>query len=155
MQTHVLKGRWKQVRGKAKQEWGKLTDDDLDRIAGQWDRLVGMLQEKYGYSREQVEEQVEKFLSQFDDGHAAPETGLRQVPAKVRETAEALLERVEGPDAARQRAEMLREQAKEVPDQVRQRASDVPAMAKDYPWQTVALILALSIILILVLKQRR
>jgi uncharacterized protein YjbJ (UPF0337 family) len=48
----IFEGRWKQVRGEAKSWWGKLTDDDLDRAAGKFDVLTGLLQEKYGYTRE-------------------------------------------------------------------------------------------------------
>jgi len=45
------------VRGQAKEWWGKLTDDDLDRVAGKSEQLIGLLQEKYGYTRERAEEE--------------------------------------------------------------------------------------------------
>jgi len=61
----VLAGKWKQARGKAKQWWGKLTDNDLDRISGQVDQLVGIVQERYGYTKEQAEKEVAKFMEQF------------------------------------------------------------------------------------------
>jgi uncharacterized protein YjbJ (UPF0337 family) len=61
----VLAGKWKQARGKVKQWWGKLTDNDLDRINGQIDQLVGTVQERYGYTREQAEKEVTKFMDQF------------------------------------------------------------------------------------------
>ena len=61
----VLAGKWKQARGKVKQWWGKLTDNDLDRISGQVDQLVGTVQERYGYTREQAEREVAKFMEQF------------------------------------------------------------------------------------------
>jgi len=61
----VLAGKWKQARGKVKQWWGKLTDNDLDRISGQVDQLVGIVQERYGYTREQAEREVAKFMEQF------------------------------------------------------------------------------------------
>ena len=61
----VLAGKWKQARGKVKQWWGKLTDNDLDRISGQIDQLVGTVQERYGYTREQAEKEVAKFMEQF------------------------------------------------------------------------------------------
>jgi uncharacterized protein YjbJ (UPF0337 family) len=53
----ILEGKWKQVRGQAKEWWGKLTDDDLDRVAGKSEQLIGLLQEKYGYTRERAEEE--------------------------------------------------------------------------------------------------
>ena len=46
---HILEGRWKQLKGEAKRMWGKLTDDDLDRAGGNRDKLVGSLQERYGW----------------------------------------------------------------------------------------------------------
>lgn len=60
MNNDIFAGKWKQIRGKAKVWWGKLTDDDLDKVEGNYDKLVGLLQEKYGYTREQAEEEWEK-----------------------------------------------------------------------------------------------
>ncbi len=51
MNRDILAGKWKQMRDKLKTWWGKLTDDDFDRIGGQKDKLTGLLQERYGYSR--------------------------------------------------------------------------------------------------------
>jgi uncharacterized protein YjbJ (UPF0337 family) len=59
MNWDQLQGRWKQLKGSAREEWGKLTDDDLDVIAGQKDKLVGRLQERYGISKEAAENQVD------------------------------------------------------------------------------------------------
>jgi uncharacterized protein YjbJ (UPF0337 family) len=58
----ILGGKWKQLRGKLKQQWGELTDDELDKISGQRDELVGLIQEKYGYARAEAEEEVDEFL---------------------------------------------------------------------------------------------
>jgi len=60
MNNDIFEGKWKQIRGKAKVWWGKLTDDDLDKVEGNYEKLVGLLQEKYGYTREQAEEEWEK-----------------------------------------------------------------------------------------------
>lgn len=57
----TLKGRWNQIKGEAKRQWGKLTDDDLTRIEGDYDKLVGLIQQKYGYSRSQAEQEVNSF----------------------------------------------------------------------------------------------
>jgi uncharacterized protein YjbJ (UPF0337 family) len=54
---------WKQVKGKIQQQWGKLTDDDLDVIEGKAEELVGRVQERYGIAREEAEKQVAKFRS--------------------------------------------------------------------------------------------
>jgi uncharacterized protein YjbJ (UPF0337 family) len=56
-----MKGQWMQVKGEIKKQWGKLTDDELDRIAGERDKLVGKLQEKYGITKEEAERQVRDF----------------------------------------------------------------------------------------------
>jgi len=61
----VLAGKWKQARGKIKQVWGKITDNDLDRISGHIDQLIGTVQERYGYTRDQAEKEVEKFMGQL------------------------------------------------------------------------------------------
>ncbi len=63
MNSDVLAGMWKQLRGNVKQTWGKLTDDDIAQIDGNRDKLVGKLQERYGYSRDEVEHQIDRFLN--------------------------------------------------------------------------------------------
>ena len=60
MNKNVFEGKWKQMRGQAKVWWGKLTDDDLDKVEGNFDKFSGLLQEKYGYTQKQVEEELEK-----------------------------------------------------------------------------------------------
>jgi len=59
----ILEGKWNQVKGKIKQNWGKLTDDDLTKINGKRIELVGKLQERYGYQKKQAEEEVENFFA--------------------------------------------------------------------------------------------
>ncbi len=59
MNRDILQGKWKQLKGAAKQKWGKLTDDDLDRVEGSRDELVGMIQERYGKSRDEAEREVD------------------------------------------------------------------------------------------------
>lgn len=59
MNADVFKGMWKQVRGRAKQVWGDLTDDDLATIDGSYDRFVGVLQEKYGYTKEEAQRKID------------------------------------------------------------------------------------------------
>lgn len=53
----VLAGKWKQMRGQVKEWWGKLTDDDLDKAAGRSEQMVGLIQEKYGYTRERAQDE--------------------------------------------------------------------------------------------------
>lgn len=66
MNRDTLHGQWTQLKGKVRERWGKLTDDDLDRIAGKREQLVGTIQEKYGQAREKVEEEVRDFESRMD-----------------------------------------------------------------------------------------
>ena len=58
MNEDTIKGNWKQFKGKVKEQWGKLTDDDLDVIDGQRDQLVGRIQERQGIARDEAERQV-------------------------------------------------------------------------------------------------
>ena len=66
MNKDAFEGKWKQVRGEAKVWWGKLTDNDLDKVAGKFEVFVGLLQEKYGYSRERAEEEIEMHITAFE-----------------------------------------------------------------------------------------
>jgi uncharacterized protein YjbJ (UPF0337 family) len=65
MNKDILEGKWKQARGQVKVWWGKLTDDDLDRAAGKSDQIIGLLQEKYGYTRAQAEEEFDRRLKAY------------------------------------------------------------------------------------------
>ncbi|HLX23400.1 MAG TPA: CsbD family protein [Usitatibacter sp.] len=56
-----VEGRWKLLKGKVREQWGKLTDDDLDQIAGQRERLAGHLQQAYGLAQDEVEKQIKDF----------------------------------------------------------------------------------------------
>jgi len=56
----VFEGKWKRIRGQAKYWWGKLTNDDLERVGGKFDKFVGLLQEKYGYTRERAEAEISR-----------------------------------------------------------------------------------------------
>lgn len=61
MNEDQLKGEWTQLKGRIRERWGKLTDDDLDVIAGKRDQLVGVLQKRYGVAKEELETQVAEF----------------------------------------------------------------------------------------------
>ena len=59
MDWNRVEGNWKQLKGKVKEQWGRLTDDDLNVIAGRQDQLEGKIQERYGYARDQIHKEVE------------------------------------------------------------------------------------------------
>jgi uncharacterized protein YjbJ (UPF0337 family) len=61
MNWDQVEGNWKQLKGKVKEKWGKLTDDDLTTIGGKKDQLLGKLQELYGYSKEQAEQELKNW----------------------------------------------------------------------------------------------
>lgn len=65
MNEDILKGKWKEIRGAVKQKWGKLTDDDLTQVKGAKDKLLGLLQKRYGYAREKAEQEYKKFIRRF------------------------------------------------------------------------------------------
>jgi uncharacterized protein YjbJ (UPF0337 family) len=56
-----LAGNWKQFKGKIKEKWGRLTDDDFDVIAGKRDQLIGKIQERYGIAKDEADRQVREF----------------------------------------------------------------------------------------------
>lgn len=61
MNKDTMQGNWKQLKGKAKERWGKLTDDELDQVEGKRDQLAGKIQEKYGKTKEEAEKEVDEF----------------------------------------------------------------------------------------------
>lgn len=65
MNSDQLKGNWTQAKGKIKENWGRLTDDQIDVIAGQRDQLIGQIQKEYGKSRELAEKEVDQFINKM------------------------------------------------------------------------------------------
>lgn len=67
MNEDIIKGNWKQLKGKIREQWGKLSDDDLDVIAGKRDQLLGKIQERHGIARDEAEKQLKQWEAQFKD----------------------------------------------------------------------------------------
>jgi uncharacterized protein YjbJ (UPF0337 family) len=67
MNNDIFFGKWKQISGELKSWWGKLTDDDVYWVGGEIDKLTGLLQEKYGYTREQAEQEIDHRLQEYGD----------------------------------------------------------------------------------------
>ncbi|MBA2690704.1 MAG: CsbD family protein [Burkholderiales bacterium] len=63
MNEDTIQGNWKQFRGEMKRIWGNITDDEFDKVEGQRDKLAGLIQERYGRSREQAEKEVDGFFN--------------------------------------------------------------------------------------------
>ncbi|MBX6322282.1 MAG: CsbD family protein [Rhodospirillaceae bacterium] len=64
MNKDTLTGNWKQLKGRIKEQWGQLTDDDLKTVEGRFDQLAGRIQERYGIERDEAERQVREWESQ-------------------------------------------------------------------------------------------
>jgi uncharacterized protein YjbJ (UPF0337 family) len=62
MNWDIIKGKWKQLKGDARKKWGKITDSDWDEVAGEKDKFLGKLQERYGWSREQAERDADNYF---------------------------------------------------------------------------------------------
>lgn len=71
MNEHEMKGNWKQFKGKVRRQWGKLTDDDIDRIEGNREILIGRLQERYGKRKGEVEREVDEWFDSLAERPAA------------------------------------------------------------------------------------
>ena len=67
MNWDQVEGKWKQFKGVARQKWGKLTDDDLDVVNGKQEELVGKLQERYGYTKEQAEKNIQEWTNSMNE----------------------------------------------------------------------------------------
>jgi len=63
MNRDTLKGQWMQLKGKVRQQWGELTNDEVDQMQGNAEMLIGKIQERYGYERAKAEQEVERWLN--------------------------------------------------------------------------------------------
>jgi uncharacterized protein YjbJ (UPF0337 family) len=67
MNEDVMKGKWKEIKGGIKEKWGKLTDDDITEVEGKQEKLLGILQKTYGYSKEKAEQEYKEFMGRYED----------------------------------------------------------------------------------------
>ena len=67
MNRDRIEGQWQRVKGKVREQWGRLTDDDLAVIAGKRDQLAGLLQQRYGATRDEIDRQIREFESRVAD----------------------------------------------------------------------------------------
>ena len=68
MNANTLERHWAQLRGRVKSTWGRLTDDELERIGGRMDHLAGLLQVRYGYTLDEVEDEIERLFARAVPG---------------------------------------------------------------------------------------
>lgn len=118
MNTNVMEGKWEKIRGELQKQWGKLTNDDLDQIQGEISTLEGKLRERYGYSKDEAKDQVDKFMREARDQFAEVQGTLTQ---RLRNTGEELQHR-----------------ASEAREKVRDTAGNVEAKLKEVEMQDVA-----------------
>jgi Uncharacterized protein conserved in bacteria len=70
-----VEGNWKQLKGKVREQWGELTDDDYEQIAGRRDQFVGKLQDRYGYAKDVAERHADAFAQSIGNGLPGVQTG--------------------------------------------------------------------------------
>ena len=87
-----VEGNWKQIKGRVKERWGKLTDDDLTAIAGRRERLEGMIQERYGYARERARNEIDDWsrsiASSLEEQIASLRSGIQTLSSTVERIAQ-------------------------------------------------------------------
>lgn len=67
MNDDKLLGKWEQLKGEVKQQWGELTDDDVTKLDGKTDSLIGKIHERYGHAKEVIAREVGEWIDKFDD----------------------------------------------------------------------------------------
>jgi len=82
MDKYMLKNRWGRLKEEAQNHWDDLSSDEIEQLHGDWNKLVRKLQEKYGYSRSEAEEEVEYFISDLESHEYEDEDEYREVAAK-------------------------------------------------------------------------
>ena len=87
MDWNRVEGNWKQAKGKVKEKWGNLTDDDLTAIRGRRDQLIGRIQERYGIAKQEAEKQVDEFARSFRSEESVQERREADHAAEVHSNA--------------------------------------------------------------------
>ena len=133
MNTDMLEGKWKEIQGDVRERWGRLTNDDMTRIGGKRDKLEGVLQQRYGYTKERARAEVNSYLSNLMD------RGNGDVADWQTAVSDTL-------DEGRARVNQYQ-------DQLMDRMPERPAtVAKDNPWLLLALVLVVGIVVGLMLR---
>ena len=88
MNNDTLQGKWRQLRGTIKTAFGKLTDDDLMQADGNADKIMGTMQERYGYTKEQAQSEWNKFAEAQADRAESAQTDLKAAAADLKKAAD-------------------------------------------------------------------
>ncbi len=154
MNNDILQGKWKQLRGDAKQKWGMLTDDDLDSVEGNRDKLVGMLQEKYGYAHDRAEQEVNQFLNQYQDQS-------QNTMGQMSDTSQQMMDQMSDKSQymAGKAQQMMGQMGDRSQQMMNQMADRMPGPVGEtmnrYPWMTIGIAaLALFLVAALVMRSR-
>lgn len=67
MNSDILAGKWKQLKGRVKEQWADLTDDDIVKAEGNYDKLIGTIQERYGYARDRAQAEVDAWMNRYGE----------------------------------------------------------------------------------------
>jgi uncharacterized protein YjbJ (UPF0337 family) len=147
MNMDILQGKWGEISGEIKKQWGRLTDDDLLKIEGQRDKLEGSLRKRYGFSRKAAEAEVDQFLEDAEDRMNSLRYLLRRRVSEAQERAQDTAETVR--ETAGKRAEDVNEQmSSNLPE-------DVVYVVEEYPWLVVIGVLVAGVLIGLLLGPKR
>ena len=87
MNNDILQGKWKQLRGNIKEAFGKLTDDDLTQAEGSADKMLGLLQERYGYSKDQAKHEWDNFVYKYGNDSDLAKSHLQNAADDIKSAA--------------------------------------------------------------------
>jgi uncharacterized protein YjbJ (UPF0337 family) len=125
MNWSTINGSWNEAKGQIKSVWARLTDDDLMQVQGEKDRLIGVIQQKYGITGEQAEEQLEQFIANGDGWITKAKEGAQDLVDKGREYIDKGVER--GREYARRGSEYMQKSSRS------QMASDLTTLIGRHP----------------------
>ena len=95
MDSHQLEGRWNEIKGELKSWWGKLTDDDIEHVAGNKDKLIGVVQQKYGYLYDEAQREIDRRLKEFDETIDRLERTSNALKQKARDVTATVRDKIE------------------------------------------------------------
>jgi uncharacterized protein YjbJ (UPF0337 family) len=151
MNQDIFAGQWRQLRGELRSWWGKLTDEDVDKIGGQKDQLIGTIQEKYGYTREKAQQEVERRLQAYSEKTGStPQSPAQDVVRTVAETASGLTAKAQelGASAATAVADRVESAGAYLQEQgVANMTADLTALIRRYPLPSLLLGVGLGYLL--------